>query len=235
MRPEDRLSPEHLALCGALALPAFLLGDSLAAKGGLTALYILLFLLSGRRFRVLPNAVVAAGIVLAHLAAPFGMVLFRVGGFPVTQGALRLGALKAVTIIGLIYLSRLTIRAAVRLPGRAGEVLSLTLFYFERITELRPRLDLRDPWTGLDRLLREVYESSSPDSAGAVEGSSTGAAPADPAGPATGLTGPATGLAGQATGAPNGRASGPRTDAAGLALGSAFVLLHWAVYLATGK
>ena len=163
MNLENRLSPEHLALCGVLVLPAFLLGGSLAAKTALTALYIVLFLLSGRRIRVLPNVFIGAGIVLANLITPFGKVLFRVGNFPVTGGALRLGALKAVTIIGLIYLSRLTIRAAVRFPGRLGEILSLTLFYFERITERKTRLDRRDLWAGLDALLHEVYETASPE------------------------------------------------------------------------
>lgn len=163
MRSPDRIiSPEHLALTGILALPALLFGGALWVKVILAALYICLSLLSGRRVRVLPNLFVAIGIIASHLITPIGRIYFRLGAFPVTEGALRLGVLKAATIIGLVYLSRLTVRATIRLPGRAGEVFSLMLFYFERITEQKIRLRRGEIWKSLDELLDAVFHSAVP-------------------------------------------------------------------------
>lgn len=163
IRPERYISPGHLALCGMLSLPAFLFGDSLRTKLVLTGLYLLCTLLTGKRIKVFPNLAAALGIVGANLITPFGKVYFRLGNFPVTEGALQLGLLKAATIIGLIYLSRLTIRATIRLPGKVGEVFALMLYYFEGITEQKMRLDRKNLWKSLDELLHGVYETAAPE------------------------------------------------------------------------
>lgn len=159
IRPERWMSAEFLFLCGVLSLPAFLFGEAVWAKTLLMAVYILLNVISGRKVKVLPNLVAAAGIVAANLFTPFGRILFRIGTFPVTEGAFRVGLTKSATIIGLIYLSRFTIRSTIRIPGRVGEVFSLMLFYFERITEQKIKFERKNPWIGLDGLLESVYRS----------------------------------------------------------------------------
>lgn len=158
IRPEDHISPEHLFLAGILVLPAFLFSDSIMAKIVMMFMYLTFSALSGRRVRLLPNVIAAAGIIAANLLTPFGKIYLYIGTFRFTEGALRLGALKAATLIGLIYLSRLTVRSSLRFPGRLGELLALTLYYFERITEQKVRLARRDFWKNLDALLRRVYE-----------------------------------------------------------------------------
>jgi hypothetical protein len=160
MRFEDHISPEVLLFTGVLVLPAFLFTSSLPVKTVLAAAYIILTVFGGRSFKILPNVIVAVGIVAANLITPFGKILFQIGTFRITEGAFRLGALKAATLIGLIYLSRLTVRSSLRFPGRFGELLALTLFYFERITERKMRLSPRDFWKNLDDLLRDVYEGA---------------------------------------------------------------------------
>jgi len=159
IRTERWISAEFLFFCGILSLPAFLFGEAVWAKTLLMAVYILLNAISGRKVKVLPNLVVAAGIVAANLFTPFGKILFRIGTFPVTEGALRIGLAKSATIIGLIYLSRFTIRSTIRIPGRVGEVFSLMLFYFERITEQKFKLERKNLWIDLDTLLENVYRS----------------------------------------------------------------------------
>ena len=158
IRMEDHISPEVLFFAGVLVLPAFLFTPSLPVKAGLTAVYIVLTVIGGRRFKILPNVIVAAGIIAANLLTPFGKIYLHIGAFRITEGALRLGALKAATLIGLIYLSRLTIRSSLRFPGRFGELLGLTLYYFERITEQKLNLSRREFWKNLDDLLQGVYK-----------------------------------------------------------------------------
>lgn len=174
IRPERWMSPEFLFFCGVLSLPAFLFGEAVWSKVLLTAVYILLNLLSGRRVKILPNVVLAAGIIAANLFTPFGRILLRAGTFPVTEGALRLGLLKSATIIGLVYLSRFTIRSDIRIPGRAGETFTLMLFFFERITEQKFKPDRKDPWGGLDALLMNVYLAEGSGESGMRAGTSLG-------------------------------------------------------------
>lgn len=164
IRPERWISPELLFLCGVFSLPAFLFGEAVWAKVFLMLVYLALSMLAGRRVKVLPNLIVGGGIVAANLFTPFGKILFYLGHFPVTEGALKLGFVKAATIIGLIYLSRLTIRSTIRLPGRLGEIFSLMLYYFERITEQRIKIDRKNLWESLDRLLENVYATDNGES-----------------------------------------------------------------------
>jgi hypothetical protein len=93
----------------------------------------------------------------AHFLQPFGKIYFTLGNFPVTEGSLRTGLIKTTTVIGLVYLSRLTIRPGLGFPGRPGRIFAETLRCFERITAYRTRIDRKNFWPSLDRLLAAVY------------------------------------------------------------------------------
>ncbi|MDR1932615.1 MAG: Gx transporter family protein [Spirochaetales bacterium] len=147
------------ALCGALSIFPFLFTGSLAGKLGLTALYIVLAAGSGRRIRALPNIVLVLTVTAAHCVTPFGKIIFTLGSFPVTEGALRTGLFRSATLIGLVYLSRLTVRPGLRFPGKAGRVFSAMLSDFERITGCGVKLERKNFRAGLDRLLEAVYRS----------------------------------------------------------------------------
>lgn len=151
------LSPGTLFLAGVLSLPPFFFTGSLLARGLLTGFYFLCTALSGKRIRPVPNLVAFFGIVAANLLTPLGQVLVYLGTFPITLGALRLGAFKALTLLGMIALSRFTLRSSVPLPGRLGAVLSRMFFYFERITERKIRLRRTRVWEDIQILIQEVY------------------------------------------------------------------------------
>ncbi|GAB4222349.1 MAG: Gx transporter family protein [Spirochaetales bacterium] len=152
------LSPGTLFLAGVTSLPPFLFSESLPTKGALVLFYFLCAGWSGKRIRILPNLLAFLGIVAAHLVTPIGQVLFYLGRFPVTLGALRTGSLKALTLLGMIALSRFTLSTRVSFPGRLGAVLSRMFFYFERITERKIRLRRSHLWEDIRLLLQEVYE-----------------------------------------------------------------------------
>ncbi|TFG64929.1 MAG: hypothetical protein E4H36_01575 [Spirochaetales bacterium] len=122
-------------LTALVCLPAFLLLDSFPVKLILTAGYILLTILLGRGFRLMPNIAVFISITVLNLFSPFGKVLLSLGPFTLTQGALQNGMAKSVTFIGLIYLSRVSVRRDLRFPGKLGSMLARTLGYFDMITQ----------------------------------------------------------------------------------------------------
>mgnify|MGYP005846333697 FL=1 len=150
------LSPGVLFLTGVASLLPFLFTESLLSKGILTGFYFLCAGLSGKRIKLLPNLVAFLGVTAANLVTPLGQVIFYMGTFPVTQGALRLGALKAFTLLGMIALSRFTLRTYVPLPGRLGAVISRMFFYFEHITERKIRLRRTHLWEDIRALIEEV-------------------------------------------------------------------------------
>ncbi len=122
-------------ITGLLVLPAFLLQPALSGVLVLAAAAVISAAAAGKKIKPLPGFLLLISVVLANLLQRNGLVLFSVGGFPVTAGALRIGLDKAFTLIGLIYLSQFMISRRPRLPGRFGRIISLQLYYFEQITE----------------------------------------------------------------------------------------------------
>ena len=87
---------------------------------------------------------------------------------PITAGSLVLGARKALTLIGLLYLSQYMVTAKPSFPGRLGKVLSLQFFYFERITTRWKGMEKRDFIGALDKLLFSL-EQEEIESRGSIE------------------------------------------------------------------
>lgn len=161
------VQPEALrrVYLGMIMLPLFLLQEALPVKGIMTLLFILLAVMHGRRFRPLPPAVMLLTVTGANLLQKNGEVLVSVGSFDVTWGALSIGLSKALTLIGMIYLSSYMVSARPDLPGALGRLLSLQLYYFERVTEAFKTHTGRTLLERLDRVLFSLDEQV-PDPAG---------------------------------------------------------------------
>jgi hypothetical protein len=137
------IAPLPIFLCGLFCIPAFVLQQNLAVRLGQVAVFLVISAGMGKRVRLLPNLIIIIGIVTAQILFPFGHVLFFIGRFPVTLGAIRSGILKSTLLIGMIYLSRLAVRADLRLPGRFGKYISRVFFYFEKLTGLKQRTEFK--------------------------------------------------------------------------------------------
>jgi hypothetical protein len=154
------VSPSFLFLFGLLLAPALWLQERLAWKA---AQALLLFALAawvrprGCWRAGLASLVFLAVTVAVNLAVPLGRVLWRVGPWRLTQGALESGLAKGLTLVGLAYLSRFCIRPDLRLPGAAGRYVARTLFYLNRLLELRARLSLSRLADSLDAVLESLW------------------------------------------------------------------------------
>jgi len=136
----------------------FVLQENLYIRIGQTLAYILLSLWMGRRFRLLPNLILVAGVTLMHLLSPYGRILFSIGSWAITSGALVRGLYKGFLLVGLIYISRAFISPRLKLPGTAGRLLARTFAYFELITENRGDFNPRKPFVSLDGMLLKLSE-----------------------------------------------------------------------------
>ncbi len=161
-------------LAGLLALPSILFQRNFLAVI-IQCLYVIVVAVSySRRFKLLPNLILLFSVSLAHLLQPNGLLLFSIGKFPITLGALTLGAHKAFTLISLLYLSHYIVTARPKFPGLLGQLISLQFYFFEQIREVWQSIKVKRPLIGaIDEMLLKI----SLESAKVAEHSSPRASP----------------------------------------------------------
>ncbi|MBN2049659.1 MAG: Gx transporter family protein [Spirochaetales bacterium] len=155
---EERPKTDLRLITGLAVLPAFLLQPSLAGTFILAGAALGAAVSAGRKIRLLPILLVLLSVVFANLLQANGLVLFSLGSFSVTAGALQIGIKKACTLIGMIYLSQFMVSTRPRLPGFFGRLVSLQLYYFEGITEKWRGLKDGGLLSRLDALLYRLDE-----------------------------------------------------------------------------
>jgi len=212
----------ELFVAGLLAMPSFLFDPSLPFRAAQFFLFWFFVWAVGRKNSAIATLSVAAGIVAFNLIVPYGRVLFAWGAFRVTEGSLLGGIEKAVTVEGLIMLSKATIRSDLRLPGSFGALIGDSFRYFDRILEKKGNIDRKDITGSIDRLLLEL----SADQEAAALMAADAAASAGPGADATPIT--AHGENGWAPAS----ARGPGRSRVGRFVLAAAVCASWALFAA---
>jgi heptaprenyl diphosphate synthase len=159
---QRRLSSPALFAAGLCAMPALLFNSSLGGRTIQFLLFWALVLLAGRKHNPAATLLVILSIVFFNLLFPYGEVLFSLGFFRISSGALEAGLNRAMTLEGLFMLSRLTVRQDLRLPGGFGELTGESFRIFALLTERKNSIRVRDLIAGIDALMLEL---SAPDAA----------------------------------------------------------------------
>jgi heptaprenyl diphosphate synthase len=155
--------PLHLFLTSALILPAYLFQDGLAVRIAQVLLFALLSTVAGKKIKWMYFVVIVSSITFFNLLTPMGRVLFSIGPFTITEGALESGVMKGFTIVGLVFISLFSVRPELELPGRLGGLLVRLFYYFERIVETkRQRLDAKRLIASIDDILESLYSPGQP-------------------------------------------------------------------------
>jgi heptaprenyl diphosphate synthase len=116
----------------------------------------------GKKTSVPATVLVIAGIVAFNLLAPYGRVLASFGAFRITEGALLAGIRRAVTLEGLIMLSKAGVRQDLRLPGAFGGLLGESLRIFAALTGRKRRLSPKSLVADIDAILFELSAADEP-------------------------------------------------------------------------
>ena len=153
---DAQLSARALLAWLCLTAPAMLLAGGAAVRAVQVALLVIVAVSMGRRLRWGRTALFFSAVVAFNLATPGGRVLAAPAGIPVTAGALEVGLTQALGLTGLLVRSKVGIRRDLRLPGRAGRLLDLTLAYVRAFLDADVELLARDPVSRLDNVLHEV-------------------------------------------------------------------------------
>ena len=84
--------------------------------------------------------VIFVSIVFFNLIIPYGRIIYTAGIFKITEGALVTGIKRAVTLEGLIMLSRLSIRQDLKISGFIGSIITDTFYLFAYLTSNKKNL-----------------------------------------------------------------------------------------------
>lgn len=156
-------NPLHLFLTSAVILPAYLFQDALSIRIAQVLLFAVLSTVAGKRIKWMYFVVIVSSITFFNLLTPMGRVLFSIGPFTVTEGALENGVMKGFTVVGLVFISLFSVRPELELPGRLGGLLVRVFYYFERIVETkRRRLEARRLIGSIDDILESLYSPGRP-------------------------------------------------------------------------
>jgi heptaprenyl diphosphate synthase len=146
----------ELFIAGFIMMGAFLFNPSTVLRVPQFLLFWFFAWLTGKKNKPLITLLVILGIVLFNLLVPYGRVLAEFGSLRITQGSLLGGLRRAVTLEGLIMLSRASVRPDLRLPGPLGSLIGESLRIFEGITERRGLITRKHFIEGIDALLLEL-------------------------------------------------------------------------------
>jgi heptaprenyl diphosphate synthase len=116
----------------------------------------------GKKNNMPTTFLVIVGIVLFNLLAPYGRVLASFGAFRITEGALLTGIHRAVTLEGLVMLSKAGIQQDLRLPGAFGGLLGESLRIFAALAGRKRRISPKSLVADIDAILFELSETGEP-------------------------------------------------------------------------
>lgn len=138
---------------GVALILALMFCGSVPLQAAILALAVTLVLADKSRIRIAPVLTMSASIVLFNLFVPFGKILSEPFGLPLTQGALLLGIKKALTVEGMVFISRWMLKPGLRLPGKAGTLVSRAFDILGSISSGRKRLDPKNLVASVDAIM----------------------------------------------------------------------------------
>jgi heptaprenyl diphosphate synthase len=161
---EELFSAKALCVCALLIMPALLFAPRVEARVFLFFFFWIISHCCGKKNNFFITFFVIIFIVAFNLIVPQGRVLFSLGAFRITGGALSLGIQRAFTLSALMMLSRVCIRSDLKIPGLAGELLGESLRLFSIIMNRRRRITRKNLIGDIDQMMIELSSDESRDS-----------------------------------------------------------------------
>lgn len=100
----------------------------------LALFYITVSLINGSKVKILPVLLMFLTIITINIMTPGGLVIFELGSFSITKGALFRGLGRSSLLIGILYLSRNISLTTIRIPGSFGFLIRDTFHYFSQLS-----------------------------------------------------------------------------------------------------
>ena len=149
---------QALCISGLIIMPALFFNPNTYFRIALFLFFWFLAWLSGRKNNPLFTILVILVIVGFNLIMPYGQVLYSVGAFRITTGALMRGIHRAVTLGALVMLSRVTIRHDLKIPGLFGGLLGESFRFFSLIMNQKHRVTAKNLMGDIDDMMIELSD-----------------------------------------------------------------------------
>jgi len=160
---ESFFSSRALFITGLVIIPALLFNPNTESRVIQFLFFCLLVWLSGKKVNPVFTILIIFFITAFNLIIPYGRVLFSVGAFKITSGALKAGIHRAVTLEALIMLSKVSVRQDLKLPGAFGELLGESLRIFSLLMDRKYRITRKNIFADIDNLLLELSAEETPE------------------------------------------------------------------------
>lgn len=128
---------------------------------GLLVFFILVNILRKRKIHLVPSGLVVLAITFFSLLTPYGKILFSLGSWNITSGALSSGLLRGGKLCAMVFMSRSAVGKDLKLPGKAG---LFTETVFRTVSELtekkvvyKKERKLSEIFSELDNKLLETW------------------------------------------------------------------------------
>jgi len=155
---ENFFSAKALFIAGLAIIPSLVFNPSTETRVIQFLFFCLLVWFSGKKINPLFTILIIVFITAFNLIIPYGRVLFSIGSFKITSGALKAGIHRAVTLEALVMLSKVSVRQDLKIPGAFGEILGESLRIFSVMMSKKNRITVRNFIADIDSLLLELGE-----------------------------------------------------------------------------
>ncbi|NOY07906.1 MAG: hypothetical protein GXP33_03585 [Spirochaetes bacterium] len=159
----ENVSSSFLFIAGLFLSVSVILQKNLILKAGQFLFFIALSALIGRKIRYFINLIFLLITVIFNCLAPAGRVLFYLFKYPITEDALKSGLSKGLTIITLIYISKISVRRNIKLPGKLGILLGYAFNYVNELMQSKNKIVIKEAFKSIDKLLLETYKKDNVD------------------------------------------------------------------------
>jgi len=155
---ENIFGAKALFFAGLAIMPSLVFNPDTEARIFQFLFFCVLVWLSGKKVNPVLTFLTIFFITAFNLIIPYGRVLFSIGVFKITSGALKAGIHRAVTLEALLMLSKVTIRQDLKIPGAFGEILGDSFRVFSAMMSRKNRIRGGNFLAAIDSLLFELSE-----------------------------------------------------------------------------
>ena len=153
---QNAFSARALFITGLLIIPALLFIPGTEYRVMQFLFFWFLAFLCGKKTNFIFTVLITLFIIVFNLIIPYGRVLFSIGAFKITSGALEAGIHRAVTLQALVMLSKVTIRQDLQLPGIFGKLLSESLQMFSILMSRKYKVTGKNIIADIDSIMLEL-------------------------------------------------------------------------------
>lgn len=140
---------------------AFLFLKSVPIIWGCVVLFCIMALIKRKgRVKLMPSLFITLTVTVFALLDPFGKVLFTLGKFRITEGALLSGLHRSGILCGMVFLSQLIVSRNVSLPGKPGRIVSRTFAFLDLLGQKKIKFEKGKTVQSIDNRLCEIWDSS---------------------------------------------------------------------------